>query len=310
VLDPVRHLLDLARFAVTRPQQEARDRDALAELQRVPVDVPAGLDVEWLGVAGFRLTFEGQTLILDPYLSRRTFGEIVRRRPILPDPAALERHLRDAGNVVGVAVGHTHFDHAVDAPAVAARYQAPALGSSSLTTLMRLHGLDGLAVDVEPYRRYDVGPFGVTFVPSAHSKILLGLAVPYPGELTCDRLDALTADAYRCGQAWGIHIEVGGAKVYHQGSADLVDDAVRHSGVDLFLAGVAGREFTHDYWTRILTRLEPRSVLICHHDDFFVPLDRPMRFAPNVHLERVAEEIAAVDPDVEVGAPPLGQPVS
>jgi hypothetical protein len=34
-----------------------------------------------------------------------------------------------------------------------------------------------------------------------------------------------------------------------------------------------------------------------------------MRFAPNVHLERVREEIAAVDPDIAVGAPLLARPV-
>ena len=50
--------------------------------------------------------------------------------------------------------------------------------------------------------------------------------------------------------------------------------------------------------------------MISHHDDFFVPLDRPMRFAPNVHLERVADEIAAVDGDITVGALPLLPPVS
>src|SRR5438132_1671604 len=82
-----------------------------------------------------------------------------------------------------------------------------------------------LAVEVTPQRPYELGPFTVTFVPSLHSKLLLGLAVPFDGELTCEHLDALSPAAYRCGQVWGIHIEVAGMSFYHQGSANLIDDA-------------------------------------------------------------------------------------
>ncbi len=75
---------------------------------------------------------------------------------------------------------------------------------------MRLHGLGGLAVEVEPYRRYELGPFVVSFTPSLHSKLILGRRVPFDGELTCEQLDGLTPGAYRCGQVWGIRIEVAG----------------------------------------------------------------------------------------------------
>ena len=127
-------------------------------------------------------------------------------------------------------VGHTHFDHAVDAPAIARRFGCKAYGSDSLVTLMGLHGLAERAVEVEPYRTYELGPFEVSFTPSVHSKLLLGLAVPYDGDLTCEHLDALTPDAYRCGQVWGISIRVAGLHLYHQGSANLIDDAVRERG--------------------------------------------------------------------------------
>ena len=137
---------------------------------------------------------------------------------------------------------------------------------------MDLHGLAEQAVEVEPYRTYELGPFEVSFVPSEHSKLLLGLAVPYDGELTCDHLDGLSPSAYRCGQVWGIHIAVGGATLYHQGSANLIDDAIRHKGVDVFLAGVAGRSFTERYWERILPRLDPAMVVPTHYDNFFRPL--------------------------------------
>jgi L-ascorbate metabolism protein UlaG (beta-lactamase superfamily) len=301
---PLRHLGELARARARRGSAEHDDRQALDDLQRRPLELPAGLELEWLGVSGYRLTYEGRTLFIDPYLSRVPFRDLLLRRPTLPDPAALERFGEPGGEVVGVLVGHTHFDHAVDAPAIAGRHGCRAYGSGSLVNLMALHGLDDRAVDVDPYRSYELGPFVVRFTPSVHSKLLLGLAVPFDGELTCDHLDSLAPGAYRCGQVWGITIEVAGLRFYHQGSANLIDDAIRERGVDVFLAGVAGRGFTRDYWRRILPRLDPGVVVPTHYDNFFRPLGGPMEFVTDVRLAELPREIVSVSPDIELAALP------
>jgi len=304
VAGPLRHLGELARARATRRSSERADCQALAELEARPLALPAGLEVEWLGVSGYRLSYEGRTLFVDPYLSRVPFRDLVLRRPATPDPAALERFLGAPGETVGVLVGHTHFDHAVDAPAIARRCGCRAYGSRSLLKLMALHGLAERAVEVEPYRTYELGPFEVSFTPSVHSKLLLGLAVPYDGELSCEHLDSLSPGAYRCGQVWGISIAVAGVRFYHQGSANLIDDAVRERKVDFFLAGVAGRSFTADYWQRILNRLQPRAIVPTHYDNFFRPLGQPLEFVTNVGLAGLPEEIAAVSREFELAALP------
>lgn len=301
---PLGHLRELARARATRRSSEREDGQLLGELEARPLALPAGLEVEWLGVSGYRMTYQGQTLFIDPYLSRVPFRSLVSRRTALPSAAALDRFLHVPGETVGVLVGHTHFDHAVDAPAIAARTGCRAYGSNSLVHLMALHGLTEQAVEVEPYRTYELGPFEVSFTPSVHSKLLLGLAVPYDGELSCEHLDSLSPGAYRCGQVWGISIAVAGVRFYHQGSANLVDDAVRERGVDVFLAGVAGRSFTPDYWKRILPALQPRTVVPTHYDNFFRPLGAPMEFVANVQLARLPEEIGAVSREIEIGALP------
>jgi L-ascorbate metabolism protein UlaG (beta-lactamase superfamily) len=307
VLGVARHVAELARSAATRGRQGRDDADALRELESRTLHLPAGLELEWLGVSGYRLSFEGQTLYVDPYVSRVPLRSLLLRRPAMPDGHALRRFLPDlqeAGTVVGVLVGHTHFDHAVDAPAVARRFGCSAYGSASLAALMRLHGLGAQAVEVEPYKTYELGPFQVSFTPSAHSKLLLGLAVPFAGELTCDHLEGLSPSAYRCGQVWGIRISVAGVSFYHQGSADLIDDAVRGGDVDVFLAGIAGRNFTRDYWARILPRLDPRVVVPTHYDDFFKPLDEGMDLIANVKLSELPRELEGVSRDVTVAAIP------
>jgi L-ascorbate metabolism protein UlaG (beta-lactamase superfamily) len=301
---PLRHLGDLAKARLTRRSAQREDGQVLGELETSPLELPAGLEVEWLGVSGYRISFEGKALFVDPYVSRVPFSDLLRRRPTLPDPGALDRFVLAPGEVVGVLVGHTHFDHAVDAPAIARRFGCKAYGSDSLVRLMDLHGLVDRTVEVEPYRTYELGPFEVSFTPSVHSKLLLGLAVPYDGDLTCEHLDALSPAAYRCGQVWGISIEVAGLRFYHQGSANLIDDAVRERGVDVFLAGIAGRNFTEDYWRRILPLLDPEVVVPTHYDNFFRPLGREMEFVSNVQLSALPDEIGSVSSDARIAALP------
>jgi L-ascorbate metabolism protein UlaG (beta-lactamase superfamily) len=300
----VRHAAGLVESVATRRSRLSEDAAALGELETYALGLPEGLELEWLGVSGYRITYEGMTLYVDPFVSRVPLSYLLMRRAALPDPRQIERFFPEDERVVGVLVGHTHWDHAVDAPALARRYGCKAYGSGSLGALMRLHGLGDQVVEVEPYRTYELGPFEVAFVPSAHSKLLLGLAVPYAGELTCEQLEGLSPSAYRCGQVWGIHIAVAGVTLYHQGSADLIDDAVRHRGVDFFLAGIAGRSFTERYWERILPRLDPVTVIPTHYDNFFVPLADEIELMGNARIANLEGEVGAVSRDARVRALP------
>ncbi len=258
--------------------------------------------MSWLGVSGYRLTYEGVSLFIDPYVSRVPLRSLLLRRPAMPDERMLDRFATAPGRVAGVLVGHTHFDHAVDAPAIARRFGAKAYGSPSLAHLMRLHGVGELAVEVIPHHPYEMGPFVVRFVPSRHSKLLFGRKVPMDGELTCEHLDGLAPGAYRCGAVWGIRIEVAGVSLYHQGSANLDDAELPVEPVDVFLAGIAGRSVTPRYWERVLPRLDPRIIVPTHYDNFFSPLGQAQDFVRRVDLAGVRGEVAAVSRDARIAA--------
>ena len=106
-----------------------------------------------------------------------------------------------------------------------------------------------------------------------------------------------------------LHIEVAGVSFYHQGSADLVDDAIRARNVDYFLCGIAGRRFTKNYLPRILGKLNPRVIVPTHYDNFFQPLEEPLDFSMNVNLTSFADEVRAVSADFNVQALPLTETV-
>jgi L-ascorbate metabolism protein UlaG (beta-lactamase superfamily) len=72
--------------------------------------------------------------------------------------------------------------------------------------------------------------------------------------------------------------------------------------VDVFLAGVAGRQVTPYYWERVLPRLDPRILVPTHYDNFFSPLGRPQDFVRRINLADLPREVARVAPDVRVAA--------
>ncbi len=305
MLGPLGHVGSLVAYLATACRRHASDQTCARQLAWSG-SLPPGLELTWLGTAGFRLAYQGTVVWIDPYVTRLSLRDLVARHVVPPADAAIAAWIDRADAVL---VGHTHFDHALDVPAIARRFGARAYGSSSLAQLMKIHGLAGQAVGVAPHRDYEVGPFRFRFTPSRHSRLQLGLAVPYAGELTCEHVDQLTPQRYRCGQVWGICVEVAGMRIYHQGSADLIEDEIRDRGVDLFLCGIAGRRFTPRYVERIVRALAPDRIVPTHYDDFFRPLDAPLRFSLNVDLTGFAEEVHRAARDVPVATLEIGAPI-
>jgi L-ascorbate metabolism protein UlaG (beta-lactamase superfamily) len=306
VLGPLGHVGAGLRYLATARRQQTSDR-LTAEQLGSPLPLPRGLELTWLGTAGFRLAYQGTVIWIDPYVTRLPLGDLIKRRVVPPSDEAVARYIDRADAVL---VGHTHFDHAMDVPAIARRAGCQVYGSPSLQHLMGLYGLAPRTVVVEAQRDYEVGPFKFHFVPSVHSKLQLGLRVNYGGELTCEHLDGLTPQAYKCGQVWGLHIEVAGMRFYHQGSADLLEDQIHDRGVDVFLCGIAGRRFTPHYLERIVKAIAPQMIVPTHYDNFFRPLDAGTEFSFNVNLTGFADEVRDVSRDVPLHVLSLGVPCS
>ena len=263
--------------------------------------LPAGegpVGVRWLGTAGFAIENEGHVLLLDPYLTRASLWDCVSA-PLRPDEALLEQHLPRADAIV---LGHTHFDHALDAPSIARRTGARVFGSPSAAALCRAHGVPEAQL-CEP-RETEIGPFKLRFFASAHSKFLLG-RVPFPGEIAdCDQIP-LRVERYRCGAVFGVEIEVAGRKIFHLGSAELVEKSLPTREVDLLLLCVAGWQSSKDLPERAARAFSPKTVLLSHWDDFLRPLSKPARALPAMQLPRLHERLGKATRDARIGTLPL-----
>jgi len=287
-----------------RPEDIAWSPDALGR-RGGPDDVR----VRWLGTAGFALEHQGHVVLIDPYVTRASLRRCIAR-PLHADRAAIRRYVPKADAIVA---GHTHFDHVLDVPDIARVTGARVFGSRSAATLCRSRGVPASHVEmVEPEAgqapvEREVGPFRLRFVPSAHSRFLLG-RVPAPGDIADCTDVPMRAEAYRCGAVFGVEIRVAGRTLYHMGSAELVDANIQVKHVDLLLMCVAGWTSSPGLPERVAHRLAPAAILFSHWDDFLRPLDEPLRALPAMRLPQLVERLGFASPSVRMGTlPALGE---
>ncbi len=262
--------------------------------------------VRWLGTAGFEITAGQFSVLIDPYVTRARFTDCVMRA-LEPDLAEIARVTPRADAII---VGHTHFDHALDVPAIARRTGATVFGSKSAVALCRASLVpETKLVNVE--REYgqeplvaEIGPFKLRFAVSAHSRFMLG-RVPFPGEIQdCDHVP-LRTEKYRCGAVFRVEIEVFGRTIVHLGSAEIVERTAPPKDVDLLLMCVAGWQSSERFPERVARALDPKAILLSHWDNFFDPLDRPVRALPAMGVQKLTDRLLAVARDAKIGAVPL-----
>jgi L-ascorbate metabolism protein UlaG (beta-lactamase superfamily) len=266
----------------------------------------AGVGVRWLGTAGFAIEYGGHVLLVDPYLTRATLARCVFT-PLHADAALVRRLVPRADAVI---LSHTHFDHALDVPEIARQTGARVFGSRSAIHLCRSHGLPESQLEcVEPesggaVREAEAGPFHLRFWPSAHSAFLFG-RVPLPGDIADCTDVPMRTEAYRCGAVFGAAIEVGGRRIFHVGSAELVERGWRVGSVDLALACVAGWTSTERYPERLVAALSPGAVLLHHWDNFLHGLDHGAHALPAIRMPTLVDRLAKAAPGLPVGTLPL-----
>ncbi|MBI4517534.1 MAG: MBL fold metallo-hydrolase [Deltaproteobacteria bacterium] len=271
-----------------------------------PLGTSGSVQVTWLGTAGFAVHHDNHVLLLDPYLTRPSLWRCVAA-PLASDAALVQRLIPRADAII---LSHTHFDHALDTPEIARHTGARVFGSRSAVHLCRNHGIPEASLQcverssTAAPAEAEVGPFRLRFWPSAHSALLFG-RVPFPGDITDCGDVSLRTEAYRCGAVFGTEIEVGGRRLFHVGSAELVEQGWRVRNVDLALACVAGWTSTDRYPERLASALSPAAILFHHWDNFLRGLDHDVRALPAMRFASLVERLDRAIPRVPLGTVPL-----
>ena len=258
------------------------DLERYAGLQDVPA-AGAGLRVTFLGVSSLLLDDGASAILTDGFFSRPSLASVIARR-IAPDHARIQAALARAGirRLDAVVPVHTHYDHALDSPVVAERTGAVLVGGESAANLGRGYGLpeDRIRV-VTPGEPLSYGAFELTFVESTHCP-----PDRYPGPITEPVVPPARAQAYRCGEAWSLLVEhASGRSALIQGSAGYVPGALAGQRAEVVYLGVGQLglqpdEYLRTYWAETVETVGARRVVLIHFDDFFRPLDQPLRALP------------------------------
>lgn len=249
-------------------------------------DVPPAegtFGVTFLGVASLLLDDGTSAVMTDgffsrPPLLRSAFGRIA------PDEARIDACLARAGveRLAAVLPVHTHYDHGMDSAVVAAKTGAVLVGGESAANIGRGHGLSEERIRVAtPGEPMTYGAFTLTLIESHHCP-----PDRSPGVITEPLVPPVKMGAYKCGEAWSIVVEhTSGRTALLQGSAGYVAGSLAGRKADVAYLGVGqlgiqGEDYLRTYWAETVEAVGARRVVLTHWDDFFRPLDQPLRALP------------------------------
>lgn len=249
----------------------------------VPTADGTGLSVTFLGVSSLLLDDGSSAILTDGFFTRPSMLKVLLG-PVQPDGARIDASMRRAGigRLEAVLPVHSHFDHAMDSAVVAERSGALLVGGESTANIGRGHGLpEDRIVVATPGNPITLGTYTVTLVESHHCP-----PDRFPGTITEPLRPPAKAGAYRCGEAWSILVaHTSGRTALVQGSAGYVAGALTGHTADVAYLGVGQlglqpEEYLTAYWQETVRTIGARRVVLTHWDDFFRPLDQPLRALP------------------------------
>jgi L-ascorbate metabolism protein UlaG (beta-lactamase superfamily) len=247
-----------------------------------PADASAPVTVTWAGVTTLLVDDGDAPVLTDGFFSRPSLPRVAAtplRSSVPRITSALER--LGATRLAAVTPVHTHFDHAMDSAIVADMTGARLVGGESVRHLGQGQGVTAVDV-VTPGSAVAAGGFDLTLVVGHHCP-----PDRYPGEITAPVRQPARVSAYRCGEAWSTHLRhrASGRQLLIVGSAGYVRGALQGLRAEVVYLGVGqlghqSADYLREYWSETVRTVGARRVVLIHWDDFFRPLDRPLRALP------------------------------
>jgi L-ascorbate metabolism protein UlaG (beta-lactamase superfamily) len=265
---------------------------------------------------------DGETAIMvDGFFSRPGFLRVIfgtiapDLSVIVPDFSVVENALTKRGEttLAAVLVAHAHHDHVLDAPVVADRIGALLVGSKSTEKVASSYGLSDCICTVRHGDTLRLGNFTIDFFESPHSRPHFNA-----GAIDTSFRTPAGARAYKSGENYSflIHHQKGTVLIWP--SANFVPCLLRDVKADVVFLGIGGlgmrsKTFVRDYWREVVKATDARLVIPIHWDNFFRPLEQPLRPMPLMdNFDRsikLIRELAQKD-EVIVRLMPKFEPIS
>ncbi len=216
----------------------------------------------WLGVAGMEFNYDGFTLLIDPYLSRISLLKFLFGK-VQPDERKIFSRIIDANALL---VTHSHFDHLMDVPVIAKKYNSTVYGSPNTCALLeRLEVPPAQIQEVAPKDEFTTGPFHIQVIKSSHPFVPFSktASLPKPSKPPQRALDfgMDSQFAYRISIGQNTLLTDPGIKV----GKDVIDI--------LFISTLHGTRVVH----HILKTLNAAVIIPIHWDNYFKALPASLK---------------------------------
>lgn len=239
-----------------------------------------GLTIRYLGVSGYEVTDGTTVVLLDP-------------TPTRPPPLALLTGPLEPDEAYGatlcpradfILVNHTHFDHALDVPAIALRTKAVVLGSPSTVNLALSRGVpaDHTRV-VKPGDHLTLGTFTVDVRSSRHTDIA-GISQPMGGVVAPDA-GPLWFWQFKLDETLAYRLEANGTSIWFHPTSTFAKGELGTPAAATLVVGVTGEKQTRAKIDGLLEEAKPLRVLPTHYDNFFQPMQKGLAAMPGFDLE-------------------------
>lgn len=283
------------------------------------------ISLKYLGAAGWEISSDTSTVLVDPYLSRiklvgnstakaisnsaatRDWGEDTRPKfyrddNYMPDTLVINEHISSADYIF---VHHTHFDHAADVPYIAKKTGAKVIGTESLSNLLRAHGVPNeQIITVKGGEDYVFDNFSVKVLPSLHSALRKKLYFSSES-IPKDVKVPLKIKEFVEGNSLMYFFRFKDHKVLTMGSMNFIGDAIEGLEPDILLAGSANsRREIYKYVERLLSLTNyPKVIIPTHWDDFRVSYNASQEKAIASKAFPFIEEAKILSPNSKIILP-------
>lgn len=268
----------------------------------------AAIELQWLGVSGWRIDLAGETLLIDPYLTRYPVGLATgafdSATPLRVDPAAIDPHI---GTPKRIFVTHTHWDHFNDVPHIATSTGARVHGTLTTCNIAQSMGVPAAQLStVKGGEVFDFGTHTMEVISSLHSRTA-AYGITFPGvRPTPPERPATIADLPE-GDTLTFHLSVkDGPSVFFMGASDFAAHNLEGVHPDIAMIAVNSADTTHAYLPRLLAALgNPATVIPVHWDNFESPLQNPPPIGDKdlVRRDAFVAAIHSASPDTKVVIP-------
>ena len=277
----------------------------------------AELTVTYLGVTTVVISDGKTNLMTDGYFSRVAITSLDQL--IEPNLDVINDSLDRFGvsEAAALMVVHSHFDHALDAPVVAAKTGAKLVGSESTANVGRGLGLpESQLIVATPGEPIQFGDFEVTLLVSKHWP----LPEPLASAILNQTIDApLTPPAkltdYKEGKSYSIIVRHPAGSLLIQGSAGYIPDALDGVQVDTVLLGTGGLgdlplPQQEAYYHEMVETTGARYIYPIHWDVMDTPLTQPLEAASDFEKSMDFLETKRLAGGADFGLLPLGKPIA